>query len=185
MTNSSGQASVPLVAAYTGVAAFRGQPPVNVTSVSGGTQAETTAGGTSTATVAGASLMITVSGPPSTPCQVFYSVDQIPTNDAVSAAEQLVGRSGSLPGTTRAATRAAGEPAPTAGALRTVWYRWSGPTGTATFSAERQPGGGLTDPASGVTSVGVAVFDAASPTRRCRSGAMASRRKRAAVRVEA
>ena len=72
-----------------------------------------------------------------------------------------------IEGTTRAALidQDDTEPNPTPGALRIVWYRWSGETGNATFTVDPHNSGGVLDPQNGVTSAGVAVFDPADLTQ--------------------
>ncbi|MGH8978106.1 MAG: Ig-like domain-containing protein, partial [Acidimicrobiia bacterium] len=162
-TDSSGHDTLSFVSPMTGVAVFDGGGLASVTAVTGGSEHEIDGGTIALATVAGVTHTIHVAGPPSTSCIVLYGLDNTPDNDDVSAAVPLTASMlGITSGSTRAATIAPDEPAPTAGALRVVWFRWTGSTGTATFTAEPQSGGGLTDPASGVTATGVAVYDASN-----------------------
>ena len=161
VTNASGTDTMTFVSPLSGVAVFFGQSPVAVTGVTGGTTPERILSAEYRTTQAGTTHIVSVTGPPSTPCTVFYAVDETPANDDVTAPEVLSGTAGTVRGSTRAANNPFGDPRPTPGAQRVVWYEWSGPTGTATITAEPLPGGGITSAANGATSTGVAVYDAA------------------------
>ena len=161
VTNASGTDTMTFVSPLSGVAVFFGQSPVAVTGVTGGTTPERILSAEYRTTQAGTTHIVSVTGPPSTPCTVFYAVDETPANDDVTAPEVLSGAAGTVRGSTRAANNPFGDPRPTPGAQRVVWYEWSGPTGTATITAEPLPGGGITSAANGATSTGVAVYDAA------------------------
>jgi Calx-beta domain len=147
VTDASGNASIAFVPALTGVAAFEGFNGAKVTGASGA-EAESLDRGTSfpsttfVATVAGVEQTIDVEGPPSIPCTVGFAVDAVPTNDAQSAAEVLPGSSGTVDGTTRAATLdLPDEPQPFPDANRVVWYRWTALfSGNMRFEVEPQTG---------------------------------------------
>ena len=162
LTDASGHASFLWMPPFDGVAVLKATFPATITSIDG-IEVEHVAGGTFVRAFSGGLYDVDVTSTPSSPCNVAWAVDAIPANDDFSTAEPLVGSAGSVEGTTRAASLAPLEPDPTGEALRVVWYRWSGPTGDATFTVTPHTSGGLFDPGHGPTSVGVAVYDASDP----------------------
>ncbi len=160
VTDALGHAQFLWHAPMDGVAVFDAQHPAQV-DTSDGLEIEHAAGGLWVRVFKDGFYSIHVTSTPSSSCEVNYAVDAIPTNDKVGDAELLDGSSGEIEGTTRAAVIDDTEPMPTEDALRTVWYRWSGLTGNATFTVDPHNSGGILDAGNGVTSAGVAVFDPA------------------------
>ena len=161
--NANGRARVSWVAPLTGDATFTAFPAMVIGS--NGAEAEVVTGAGFAKVVANTSYAIDIESDFGT-CTLGWAVDTVPTNDTITAAEPLMeGPRGSAFGTTRAATLGAvDDDAPTPRTLRTVWYRWTGRDGPVTFTATPQRLGGLLDAGHSMTSVGVAIYDAANPT---------------------
>ena len=162
VTNASGTDTMTFVSPLSGVAVFFGQSPVAVTGVTGGTTPERILSAEYRTTQAGTTHIVSVTGPPST---AVHRVLRSRRNPGERRRRPRPKFSAGLPARSAAAhappTIPFGDPRPTPGAQRVVWYEWSGPTGTATITAEPLPGGGITSAANGATSTGVAVYDAA------------------------
>ena len=161
LTDATGHVALSFVPTLTGVAALVGIGAATVTGASGDEVESLVAGSffedtTFVKTEAGVAQTIDVEGPPTSFCNVEFGVDEVPANDQPANAEVIAGTTGSVAGSTRAATLdVPDEPQAFVNANRVVWYEWTAPTtGPMRFEANPKIGGGFLDDAGIWTALG-------------------------------
>ena len=161
----TGHVTLSFTPTLTGVAALIGIGDATVTGASGD-EFESLAAGSffeDTAfvkTEAGVAQTVDVEGPPLTSCNVEFGIDAVPANDQQTNAEAIAGTTGTVAGSTRAATLdVPDEPQAFNDANRVVWYEWTAPsTGPMRFEANPKSGGGFLDDAGIWTALGLAIY---------------------------